>query len=138
MSVDLKTNEWILLRDQFRALVHNESGREYNLEQFVDAGIRRRFGDVMSRACLGNGKQTSPLASENDHVELGQAQLLRRQVAPSPQRAIRSSSSSAGPGTVELARAMWNWLDRLRAIRGDLLTTAAIFVVVAIMLSFIP
>ena len=77
MPVDLKTNEWILLRDQFRALVHNEGGREDSLEQFVDDGIRRRFGEVISRACLGNGKQTFPLASENDYIELAQAQLLR-------------------------------------------------------------
>jgi hypothetical protein len=63
VPVDLKTNEWSLLRDQFRALVHNEGGREDSLEQFVDDGIRRRFGEVISRACGGNGKQTFPLAS---------------------------------------------------------------------------
>jgi hypothetical protein len=80
VPVDLKTNEWILLRDQFRALVHNESGREDSLEQFVDDGIRRRFGEVISRACLGSGKQTFPLVSENDYVQLAQAQLLRRRV----------------------------------------------------------
>ena len=59
VPVDLKTNEWNSLRNQFRALVHNESGREDSLEQFVDDGIRRRFGEVISRACLGNGKQHS-------------------------------------------------------------------------------
>ena len=50
MPVDLKTNEWNLLRDQFRALVHNEGSREDGLEQFVDDGIRRRFGEAISRA----------------------------------------------------------------------------------------
>jgi hypothetical protein len=80
VPVDLKTNEWSLLRDQFRALVHNEGGREDSLEQFVDDGIRRRFGEVISRAFLGNGKQTFPVVSENDYVQLAQAQLLRRRV----------------------------------------------------------
>ena len=59
MPVDLKTNEWNLLRDQFRALVHNEGSREDSLEQFVDDGIRRRFGEVISRASRRRGKQHS-------------------------------------------------------------------------------
>ncbi len=50
MPVDLKTNEWNSLKEQFRALVHNEGVREDSLEQFVDDGIRRRFGEVISRA----------------------------------------------------------------------------------------
>ena len=78
MPVDLKTNEWNSLRDQFRALVYSEGVREDNLQQFVDDGIRRRFGEVISRACGEKGKQTFQLASENYYVELAQAQLLRR------------------------------------------------------------
>jgi hypothetical protein len=54
-----------------------EGGREDRLEQFVDDGIRRRFGEVISRACGRRGKQIFP-ASENDYVELTQAHLLRR------------------------------------------------------------
>ena len=77
MPVDLKTDKWNLLRDQFRALVHNEGSREDSLEQFVDDGIRRRFGEAISRACGRRGKQTFP-PSENDYVELAQAHLLRR------------------------------------------------------------
>jgi hypothetical protein len=80
VPVDLKINEWNSLRDQFRALVHNEGGREDSLEQFVDDGIRRRFGEVISRACGARGKQTFSLTSENDYVELAQAQLLRRRI----------------------------------------------------------
>ena len=80
MPVDLKTNEWNLLKDQFRALLYDEGGREDNLEQYIDDGIRRRFGEVISCACGGRGKQTFPLVSENDYVELAQAQLLRRRV----------------------------------------------------------
>ena len=70
MPVDLKTNEWTLLRDQFRALARNEGGREDSLEQFVDDGICRRFGELISGACLGRRKQTFPRASENYYVEL--------------------------------------------------------------------
>jgi hypothetical protein len=78
VPVDLKTNDWNSLKEQFRALVHNEGVREDSLEQFVDDGIRRRFGEVISRACGEKGKQTFQLASENYYVELAQAQLLRR------------------------------------------------------------
>jgi hypothetical protein len=78
VPVDLKTNEWTLLRDQFRALARNEGGREDSLEQFVDDGLCRRFGELISGACLGSRKQTFPRASENYYVELAQAQLLRR------------------------------------------------------------
>ena len=78
MPVDLKTNEWTLLRDQFRALARNEGGREDSLEQFVDDGICRRFGELISRAC--SRKQTFPQASENYYVELAQAQFLGRRV----------------------------------------------------------
>jgi len=80
VPVDLKTNEWNSLRDQFRALVRDESMRDESIEKFFDYEIRRRFGQVISRACGGRGKQTFPLASENDYVELAQAQLLPRRV----------------------------------------------------------
>ena len=77
MPVDLKTNEWNSLRDQFRALVHNEGGREDSLEQFVDDGIRRRFGAAISRACGRRGKKTFPL-SENDYVEVSPSAIFPR------------------------------------------------------------
>ena len=80
MPVDLKTNEWTLLRDQFRALARNEGGCEDSLEQFVDEGICRRFGELISGACLGSRKQTFPRASESYYVELAQAQFLGRRV----------------------------------------------------------
>jgi len=47
VRVDLKTNEWTLLRDQFRALARNEGGREGSLEQFVDDGICR-LGELIA------------------------------------------------------------------------------------------
>ena len=49
MPVDLKTNEWNSLRDQFRALVHNE-GISEDIEQLLDAQIRRRFGELIAKA----------------------------------------------------------------------------------------
>ena len=50
MPVDLKTNEWNSLRDQFRALVRDESMRDESIEKFFDYEIRRRFGEAISRA----------------------------------------------------------------------------------------
>jgi hypothetical protein len=37
--------------------VHNEGGREDSLEQFVDAQIRRRFGELIAKA-QGLGQDT--------------------------------------------------------------------------------
>ena len=42
MTGDPKTNEWNLLKDQFDALVHDESVREDSIEKFLDDQIRRR------------------------------------------------------------------------------------------------
>ena len=50
MPSDLKTNEWNLLKDQFDALVHDESVREGIIEKFLDDQIRRRFGEFIYRA----------------------------------------------------------------------------------------
>ena len=50
MTGDPKTNEWNLLKDQFDALVHDESVREDSIEKFLDDQIRRRFGDWITRA----------------------------------------------------------------------------------------
>jgi hypothetical protein len=68
----MQTNEWNLLLDQFRALVHNESVRDESMEKLFDYEIRRRFGAAISRACEGT------LASENDYVVLARAHLLPR------------------------------------------------------------
>ena len=48
MPIDVKTNEWTLLRDQFRALARNEGGREDSLEQCLDYQVRRRIGDLIA------------------------------------------------------------------------------------------
>ena len=57
MPGDLKTNEWNSLRDQFRALVHNE-GISEDIEQLLDAQIRRRFGELIAKA-KGLGQDTN-------------------------------------------------------------------------------
>jgi hypothetical protein len=46
MVSDPKTNEWNLLKDQFDAL----GVRQDNLEQVLDDGIRRRFGELIAWA----------------------------------------------------------------------------------------
>jgi hypothetical protein len=50
MPGDPKSNEWNLLKDQFDALVHDESVREDSIETFFDDQIRRRFGQWITRA----------------------------------------------------------------------------------------
>ena len=50
MFGDPKTSEWDLVKDQFDALVHDESVHEDSMEKFLDDQIRRRFGDWISRA----------------------------------------------------------------------------------------
>jgi hypothetical protein len=57
VPVDLKTNEWSLLREQFRALVYSEGVRQNSLEQCLDFEIRRRFGELIARA-KGLGQDT--------------------------------------------------------------------------------
>ena len=57
MPVDLKTNEWNSLREQFRALVYSEGVRQDSLEQCLDFEIRRRFGELIATA-KGLGQDT--------------------------------------------------------------------------------
>ena len=47
---DPKTNEWNLLKDQFNALVHDETVHEDSIEKFLDEQIRRRFGEFINWA----------------------------------------------------------------------------------------
>ena len=54
MFGDPKTNEWNLVKDQFDALVHDESVQEDSIEKFLDDQIRRRFGEWISRAAERN------------------------------------------------------------------------------------
>jgi hypothetical protein len=65
VPVDLKTNEWNSLRDQFRALVHNE-GISEDIEQLLDAQIRRRFGELIARA-KGLGQAQRHIEVPNEH-----------------------------------------------------------------------
>jgi hypothetical protein len=53
VSVNLKPKEWNLLRDEFRALMRDESVHEDSIEMFLDEQIRRRFGEAIRRAWKG-------------------------------------------------------------------------------------
>ena len=51
MSGDPKTNEWNLLKDQFDALVHDESVGADGIEEIIfDTEFRRRFTELINRA----------------------------------------------------------------------------------------
>ena len=54
MSGDPKTNEWNLLKDQFDALVHDESVGSDSIEKIFDAQFRRRFAELINRATERN------------------------------------------------------------------------------------
>jgi len=62
MIGDPKTNEWSLLKDQFDALVHNETEHEDSIEKFLDDQIRRRFGEWIARATERGNK------TDNDDI----------------------------------------------------------------------
>ena len=47
MSGDPKLNEWNLLKDQFHALVREDSD---SIEDILDAQFRRRFSEMVNRA----------------------------------------------------------------------------------------
>jgi hypothetical protein len=50
MSGNPKTNEWNLLKDQFDALVHDESVDADSIEKILDVQFRRRFAELINRA----------------------------------------------------------------------------------------
>jgi len=50
----LKTNEWDLLKNQFDALVHDESLGAEGLDEIFDAQIRRRFIELINQAAQRN------------------------------------------------------------------------------------
>jgi hypothetical protein len=50
MSGNPKPNEWNLLKDQFAALVHDESVDADSIEKILDAQFRRRFAELINRA----------------------------------------------------------------------------------------
>jgi hypothetical protein len=74
LSLDPKTNEWSLLKDQFDALRQNEGVREDSIEMLLDYEIHRRIGQVISGAARARAE--FPGASDNDYVELGHTHLL--------------------------------------------------------------
>ena len=45
-----KPNEWISLKDQFDALMHDESVGTDSIEKIFDVEFRRRFAELLNRA----------------------------------------------------------------------------------------
>ena len=43
-------NEWNLLKNQFEALVHDESVDADGIEKTLDENVRRRFSEIINRA----------------------------------------------------------------------------------------
>ena len=50
MPGDPKPNEWNALKDQFDALVHDESVGADSIEKILDVQFRRRFAELLNRA----------------------------------------------------------------------------------------
>lgn len=54
MSVDPKTNEWKLLKQQFDALAYKESANADSMEKIFDAEFRRQFTELIEQAAQHN------------------------------------------------------------------------------------
>jgi hypothetical protein len=50
MPGDPKPNEWNSLKDQFDALIHDESVGADSIEKIFDVQFRRRFAELLNRA----------------------------------------------------------------------------------------
>ena len=53
MPQDLDRNEWITVKDQFEELKQRESQSVPDVQEAFDEEIRRRFGEMISRAAVG-------------------------------------------------------------------------------------
>lgn len=66
----LKRTEWNLLKKEFDMWARNESARPDDLEELFDYQIRRRFGELISKAMgqqsnFGVRSQGKPLVNKN-------------------------------------------------------------------------
>jgi hypothetical protein len=52
----LKTNEWDLLKRQFDALVHDESGGAESIEKIFDVQFSRRFTELINQTAERNSR----------------------------------------------------------------------------------
>ncbi len=64
-----KPNEWSSLKDQFDALVHDESVGADSIEKIFDVQFRRRFAELLNRAAdqSRTGRSVSSRAFYRDH-----------------------------------------------------------------------
>ena len=56
MAQDPDRNEWIAVKDQFEELKQRESQSVPDVQETFDEEIRRRFGEMISRAAVGTPK----------------------------------------------------------------------------------
>jgi hypothetical protein len=59
MASDPKPYEWNSLKDQFDALVHDESMGADSIEKIFDVQFRRRFAELLNRAADQSRTETS-------------------------------------------------------------------------------
>jgi hypothetical protein len=52
----LKTNEWDLLKRQFDALVHDQSGGAESIEKIFDVRFSRRFSELINQTAERNNR----------------------------------------------------------------------------------
>jgi len=50
----LKANEWNLLKREFDALMHDESGGAESIEEIFDVQFRRRFTELINQTAQRN------------------------------------------------------------------------------------
>ena len=61
MPGDPKPNEWDGLKDQFDALVHDESVGADSIETIFDDQFRRRFAELINRAADRHSRTGTPV-----------------------------------------------------------------------------
>jgi hypothetical protein len=52
----MQTNEWDLLKRQFDALVHDESGGAESIEKIFDVRFSRRFSELINQTAERNNR----------------------------------------------------------------------------------
>jgi hypothetical protein len=67
MASDLKPYEWNSLKDQFDALVHDESMGADSIEKIFDVQFRRRFAELINRVADRQSTTGTPAGSRAFH-----------------------------------------------------------------------
>lgn len=67
MASNLKPDEWNSLKDQFDALLHDESVRADSIEKIFDIQFRRRFAELINRVADRQSTIGTPAGSRAFH-----------------------------------------------------------------------